>query len=693
MRRLLVLALFSSMLGAQAPPELVVSVGHSASPGLAVFAGRYLATASSSNVAIVDLASGLTVRHLPQGSRVMAMEANPAGDLLAVETCDRAINLWDVTSHRLVRRLALTQECAQSLSFSPDGAYLATGAEGCCSEPSGLQVWDVRSGTLTRELAKGTRIRHVVFGGDGRWLAGVAANGDAILFEWPSGRRLRTLTGLTDGPSSTALASHDGRYFAWSGGGLRVWDVRSGREIPLPGATRVTITDGPPEARRQWSELQVTAYAPEFLNDGRLAYSDGLELIVMQLPDGPRQVIPVAAWDARWLRIRRDGLMLAGVGDAGETMLWDVAATKRRELIAPPLVDTGPLHWSRFDVLAWATGFDLHAWDGRQGRRADLGRDPGWASAFRPSGLAFSRSGARIAVTGSSSAYLFDLAGRRTIALRDLPPDTDTAVAISPDGARLAFASSPDSFDLFDDGLRWQRRIASLEKHTVVERVAFSPDNRWIAAGLGPYYPALRVWPVSGSGRAVTLDASDTPFGEQPPAFSSDSQWLASFTKGTSLTIWSTASWTVARTWTLPGSGQALAFAPEGSRLAVASIGEAAIWDAGSGRKLTTFPTPGSTEMAAIAWSPNGRRVAALADDGVLRVWNAADGSLLASIYLLESSAGWLLVTPDGRVDGSDDALARLVAWRVGGRVTTDSALTRRHRVPGLWRSLVASGR
>ena len=67
-----------------------------------------------------------------------------------------------------------------------------------------------------------------------------------------------------------------------------------------------------------------------------------------------------------------------------------------------------------------------------------------------------------------------------------------------------------------------------------------------------------------------------------------------------------------------------------------------------------------------------GARLVTSADDGVLRFWNASDGRLLASLYLLEAGGDWLVVTPDGRVDGSEPALA----------------LTKGQRVPGLWRSV-----
>ena len=128
MRKLLVLPMLASMLLAQVRPEIVVSVGHSGAPTHAAFIGSHLATATRSNVAIIDLSSGLTVGHMAQGSLVMAMEASPAGDLVAVGSCGHNINVWNVKSQTLVRRFALTQECAESLSFSPTRARTSRSA-------------------------------------------------------------------------------------------------------------------------------------------------------------------------------------------------------------------------------------------------------------------------------------------------------------------------------------------------------------------------------------------------------------------------------------------------------------------------------------------------------------------------------------------------------------------------------------
>jgi WD40 repeat protein len=248
-----------------------------------------------------------------------------------------------------------------------------------------------------------------------------------------------------------------------------------------------------------------------------------------------------------------------------------------------------------------------------------------------------------------------------------------------------------DGIAIFDGRLRRQKLLATLEEHTSADLVAFSPDGRWIAAGVGGPQPAFRVWPSTG-GEATTLDTNRLTYGPQPPAFSGDSRWLATFSKGELLKVWASGSWRLERTWNLPGSGRALAFAPVGSRLAVAGDGEAAIWDAETGRKLVTLPNAGSAHATEIAWSPDGARVVTSAEDGVLRFWHASDGRLLASLYTLASSRDWLLVAADGRIDGSERALNALVAWRKDERVSLDKALSGRRRAPGLWQSLSAAG-
>ena len=513
-------------------------------------------------------------------------------------------------------------------------------------------------------------------------------------------QHLRTYDGLADGAGgsgSLALSSPDGKYFAWLGmGQLQLWDMTTGAQVALPGARPVTISDRPPGGpERKRTEQQVAASAAEFLNDGRLAYVDDYRAVILTLPNGPLQEVPVGTpktersghvrWSPSWLRIRRDGRLLAGTTDS-HTILWDIAATNFRNLIAPPLTHANSLQWSRSGVVAWGDfQSGVRAWNDRTGEPVDSGSDINFADA-----LAFHPDGQRLAVSGSSSIDILDLQRRRAVSSLQVPPATRTGVAFSPDGSRLAFASS-EGLAIFDVRLRQQARLARLEEYTSAECTRF--QSRWALDRCRPGRSSNACQGMAIHGVCRCRDAR----------YQSADVWSAAaciqrrFALARDLQQRPVAeslvhrSWALERTWSLPGTGHALAFAPRGPRLAVAGDGEAAISDANTGRKLVTLSSPGSSQAREIAWSPDGNRVVTSADDGVLRFWNAVDGRLLASLFTLASTEDWLLVAADGRLDGSERALTSLVAWRVGNRVALNKAVTDRQRVRGLWRSLTSS--
>ena len=670
-RPLVLLPALITVLQAAAPvPQLVVSAGHAGGADAAVFVGPYLATTSWSNVALIDVASGLTVARLPQRSIVTALDAGRSGKLLAVAACDHAIRIWDVTTRAIVRSIALPQECPGSISFSPDETLIVAEDDGCLD--SRIQVWDVRTGALVRELASGAKMRAVVFGGNGRWIG--AAGTEAAIFEWPSGTPLATFASGAESPSPVVRSSPDGRYFAWQSDALHVWDLSRGAEA-LPPDTTVD----------RWNTVS------RFLEDGRLAYVKDGAVTLLSLPDG-RQVsrvlpTPKVEWlgdvglagRLDWLAISRDGLLVAGARES-DVVVSDARHAGLRVLRSPSLVDAWHLQWSRGNLIGWeGLGSGLRGWNARTGVPV-----PAWPREALQK-FSFSPDGTRIAIAGDSRVRVLELAGRRTIASRQIDDLADTVVALAPRGAAAAFVSS-NELTLFDEALREVRPLDRLEERSIVEHAAFSPDGRWIAAKFGGAHNALRAYPADTPGPPVTLDSQDVSY-QQPVTFSGDSRWLASFVMGTTLTVWSTGSWNVARSWTLGESGESLAFAPEGTRLAVTGGAEAAIWDAETGRKVVTLAGQGGNPRE-IAWSPDGQRLVTAGDDGVMRFWSAADGRLLASLYILDAGADWLLVAPDGRIDGTARALRDLVAWRTGDRVAADAARTSRTRTPGLWRSL-----
>lgn len=109
------------------------------------------------------------------------------------------------------------------------------------------------------------------------------------------------------------------------------------------------------------------------------------------------------------------------------------------------------------------------------------------------------------------------------------------------------------------------------------------------------------------------------------------------------------------------GDPYGLAFSPDGRRLAV-GVGNAAVvyetetW--GEVRRLQGHPNV----ILAVAWSPDGKTIAAGGFEGVSVLWDATTGALRARLEGHSSYVGALAFSPDGRslLTGSHDGSIRL---------------------------------
>ena len=145
--------------------------------------GQYLAVASSIGVWIYEVATSRALMLLPTASRVYSVSFSPDGATLASGSLDGTVRLWAVATGEPIAPLEGPTDRVYSVSFSPDGATLASG-----SLDGTVRLWAVATGEPIAPLEGPTdRVYSVSFSPDGATLASGSWDGTVRLWavaEW-----------------------------------------------------------------------------------------------------------------------------------------------------------------------------------------------------------------------------------------------------------------------------------------------------------------------------------------------------------------------------------------------------------------------------------------------------------------------------------------------------------------------------
>jgi WD40 repeat protein/V8-like Glu-specific endopeptidase len=584
-------------------PSLVSAVSVDFSPD-----GTLLAAAFTSGVAIVDVSDGQVIRHLPgYGSGLTAAAFSPDGTLVATASADGIARILQVATGTTRTRLQGHTGEVNAVAFSPEGTLVAT-----ASADRTARIWDVTTGRVVATFAGHTGVLlDVAFSPEGTLVATASTDRTARIWDVASGASATTIKSdeariraVAFSPDGTLLAS------AFDDGSIRIWDLATG-------TTRTTMqgTSG---------ELHAVAFSP----DGTL--------LAAAARDGSARVWDLATGDTR--------IALSGYGGYN-VVVTDVAFSPDGSLVATAASDLTARIW---DLASGASRVIV------QGARELL------------RGVAFAGGGSMLATASDQSvAHLWDLAAgtiRATIDLDGLPG----YLAFSPDGRLVAGPAAGGTTEI-RDLVTGAVRHAGLPGR-VPWTMAFSPDGTLLAIG---YLKDSRVdvWDLASETVCATVDTQRE--GALALAFSPDGAVLATTAADDlviqlwELTTASAATQITSARATLQGHGgevTAVAFSPDGIRLASASAdGTARIWSAtattasgtasGTGTGQAVLRGHGGT-LNAVAFSPDGTRLATTANDGTARIWSVATATAnAAGLAVLRGHGGALnavAFSPDG---------------------------------------------
>jgi WD40 repeat protein len=577
--------------------------------------GSCLAVAADGGLQLFDVATGMPRIYLDGAGRfdaasktvgplLTAMAIGPGGARVAAVThWEQQLFVWDATRSEPLLRVDLPGE-GTDVVFTPDGAALAVGTV------RAVHLVDAVSGRFRATLdVPGAGNTRLGMSPDGTWIA-VAYGGERTSAKdrrptdiWdPSTGAVRTLA-----PESVAgdlAVAADGSRLLTAGGfphgEVRIWDVATGDLLRETGTASLLLAGGARVVTCGEDRLRLWDRAT------------GEPGAVLALPERARPV--AVAPDGSWIAHRHSSIAW---GDSHAAEIWDVAtwaATERpaeRRVVALPfatgtwVVTQEPDGPTR--IVDAETGEVRHVFDGAVDDTVVIAPDGAWVAAprdhHRPlcvwdtatwtertvplqatlQRFAAAPDGTWLATTDRSGRVdRWDTTGRHLGGTR-CRAGAD-AVAIAPDGNRLAFADLRDVVRVQDVATGRTTRVLRV-KHDP-RQLAFLPDSRRLAVA---HWGVIQIWDVDVRAVVAELDGNQ---GIDGLAVSPDGAWLAAAGRTGEIRVWRTDTWALATAMRLGDAATGgCAWLADGTGLSVS--GDRTVY-------LLSFTTVGSHSTVAL---------------------------------------------------------------------------------------------
>ena len=250
-----------------------------------------------------------------------------------------------------------------------------------------------------------------------------------------------------------------------------------------------------------------------------------------------------------------------------------------------------------------------------------------------------------------------------------------TAVAFTPDGTRLATASSDNSIKLWD-AMTGQNYLTLIGHENTVNDVVFTHDgSQVISAGQNGQ---IMLWNAETGKRILTRTGDNGAVNAL--ALSPDGSQLAAANGDASIRVWDTNSWeSLYLAFGHDDVVTDVAFNYQGNQLASSGEdGRIIIWNALTGASLNSIE-PSFNDIGevvginAIDFSPDDSLIAAANSDNAVRLWALETGKLVERLAGHAATVNDVVFNPDGDVIVTVSADGTAKFWRVDSGQAIDT--------------------
>ncbi len=283
---------------------------------------------------------------------------------------------------------------------------------------------------------------------------------------------------------------------------------------------------------------------------------------------------------------------------------------------------------------------------------------------YQVTAFALSPDGRLVVTAGAHGAALWDVRTGSELARLFAGGAPAWKVAFSEDGSRVVGAGPDGHLHTWD--VRPVLREVVLRTRSNWSTDISPEGNRVATAGAGG---SIAIWAVPSGAHVRTLPVT-TAASVPMVAFSPDGRTLVTPRGHRDVAVWNATSGALVRVLHSDGSGGAdsVAFSPDG-RAVMAAIGKSSYeWRVADGRQRRRFPAGSITEDA--TYSPDGRQVATVSDDGRLRIWTRATDRLVLTLAPRRGHLYCVAYSADGRYVAAGSSSGAVIVWdaRTGRR-------------------------